>query len=159
MLFRSTSEHFASIKLSEVRAGDIVIAKIGALFGRATILPAMDKKAVVSGNSLKLTVNRAKCSNRWAELFFKHLKTSGQIDLTVNGSAQPALSLGDMNNLNFLLPSISEQKAITSYLDRETSKLETLVSESESAIELLKEHRSALITNAVTGKINVEASA
>ena len=56
-------------------------------------------------------------------------------------------------------PPLPTQQAIADFLDRETAKIDTLVSESESAIELLKEHRSALITNAVTGKINVEASA
>jgi type I restriction enzyme S subunit len=55
-------------------------------------------------------------------------------------------------------PSIIEQKAIMKYLDRETAKIDTLVIEAQSAIELLKEHRSALITNAVTGKINLEES-
>jgi type I restriction enzyme S subunit len=50
----------------------------------------------------------------------------------------------------------SEQKAIAAYLDRETAKLDALVAEAEGAIELLKERRSALITAAVTGKINVE---
>lgn len=53
-------------------------------------------------------------------------------------------------------PQIQEQKAIEAYIIRETAKLDALVAEAEGAIELLKERRSALITAAVTGKINVE---
>lgn len=57
------------------------------------------------------------------------------------------------------LPKMEEQTTIAAFLDRETAKMDELVAEAESAIELLKERRSALITNAVTGKINVEGLA
>jgi len=53
----------------------------------------------------------------------------------------------------------SEQISIGAFLTRKTQKLETLINEARLAIELLKEHRAALITNAVTGKINVEGMA
>jgi len=66
------------------------------------------------------------------------------------------LTQGDFLDYQFALATISEQKYIAAFLDKETSKIDTLVAEAESAIELLKEHRSALITNAVTGKIDVE---
>ncbi|HOI22534.1 MAG TPA: restriction endonuclease subunit S [Spirochaetales bacterium] len=67
-----------------------------------------------------------------------------------------ALRYDNFVKLELPLLSQSEQKAIAAYLDRETAKLDALVAEAEGAIELLKERRSALITAAVTGKINVE---
>jgi len=77
------------------------------------------------------------------------------IDEAAHGTL--AIRMDVFKALPVLLPPKAEQQAIASFLDRETSKIDTLVSEAQSAIELLKEHRSALITNAVTGKINVEA--
>lgn len=56
----------------------------------------------------------------------------------------------------FTIPKVDEQQFIVTFLDRETSKIDSLIKETEEAIGLLKEHRSALITSAVTGKINVE---
>lgn len=53
------------------------------------------------------------------------------------------------------LPPMREQAAIIAFLDREVSKLDTLMTEAERAIALLKERRSALISAAVTGKIDV----
>ncbi len=53
------------------------------------------------------------------------------------------------------LPPLSEQDSITIYLDQEICKLDTLTTEAQHAIELLKERRSALISAAVTGKIDV----
>lgn len=52
-------------------------------------------------------------------------------------------------------PSIQEQHTIIEYLDRETSRIDTLISKTNQAIGKLQEYRSALITAAVTGKINV----
>jgi type I restriction enzyme S subunit len=57
--------------------------------------------------------------------------------------------------IEFPLPSLAEQQAITAFLDRECSKLDTLTNEAERAIALLKERRAALISAAVTGKIDV----
>ncbi|BBE51873.1 Type-1 restriction enzyme EcoKI specificity protein [Ferriphaselus amnicola] len=150
-----SSEHFESIRRSETKAGDIVIAKIGAQFGKASVLPSIDKPAVVSGNSMKLTVDETVCTTLWAYWQLYILKASGEIDLLNNGSAQPALSLSAMNQLVFLLPQIDEQKIILAFLDTETAKFDTLTAESNRAIALLQERRSALISAAVTGKIDV----
>ncbi|WP_338284583.1 restriction endonuclease subunit S [Limnobacter thiooxidans] len=150
-----SDNHFQTISRSQAFSGSIVIAKIGARFGSASILPPLDKKAVVSGNSLKLDVDGKRTSNNWIEKQLKFLKWSGQIDLLVNGSAQPALSLGGMNQLSVLIPPISEQELILSHLEFFGGKIDALIKKCECSIELLKEHRQALITAAVTGKIDV----
>ena len=48
-----------------------------------------------------------------------------------------------------------EQKAIAEYLDRATTRIDALIAKTERSIELLREHRTALITAAVTGKIDL----
>jgi type I restriction enzyme S subunit len=53
------------------------------------------------------------------------------------------------------LPPPAEQRAIAAFLDRECGRLDTLTTEAERAIALLKERRAALISAAVTGKIDV----
>ncbi len=54
------------------------------------------------------------------------------------------------------VPPIHEQRAIASYLDRETSKIDALISKNDELIALLREKRTALISAAVTGKISVD---
>ena len=58
-------------------------------------------------------------------------------------------------NINIPIPPNREQREITAFLDCETEKIDTLISKTYQAIELLKESRSALITAAVTGKMDV----
>jgi type I restriction enzyme S subunit len=53
------------------------------------------------------------------------------------------------------LPPREEQTAIATFLDRETTKLDTLMTEASTAIALLQERRTALISAAVTGQIDV----
>lgn len=56
-------------------------------------------------------------------------------------------------------PDVNEQRIIAAFLDRETAKLDVLTTEARRAVELLKERRSALISAAVTGKIDVRGLA
>ena len=65
------------------------------------------------------------------------------------------LNVEEIRSLFVVHPQEKEQSAIAEFLDRETSKLDALIAEAISGIELLKERRSALISAAVTGKIDV----
>lgn len=71
------------------------------------------------------------------------------------GSTVPHFNMSDISSIPFLVPAIAEQRAITDYLDRETTKIDRMVEKVEAAIECLREYRTALITAAVTGKIDV----
>jgi type I restriction enzyme, S subunit len=148
-------EHFKTICRSETKGGDIIIAKIGAQFGKSSILPTLDKPAVVSGNSLKLTINPQRCDVKFVNWHLTSLKQLGAIDDIVNGTAQPALSLGEMNNLPMLVPQLDEQHAIVEFLETQLQEFDVLTVEAEHAISLLQERRSALISAAVTGHIDV----
>ena len=62
---------------------------------------------------------------------------------------------------NFALatPSVDEQTVITAHLDRETTRIDTLLQKTQLSITFLKERRSALITAAVTGQIDLRETA
>lgn len=68
---------------------------------------------------------------------------------------QPSLRFDDLDKFRVPLPPPGEQAAIAAYLDAETAKLDALVGKVEEAVERLQEYRTALITAAVTGKIDV----
>ncbi|MFM7351771.1 MAG: restriction endonuclease subunit S, partial [Microcystis aeruginosa] len=57
--------------------------------------------------------------------------------------------------LPVLLPPSEEQRRITIYLDQETAKIDNLITKTLTSIDYLKEYRTALISAAVTGKIDV----
>ena len=80
---------------------------------------------------------------------FEH-QSSGFLTTTIN-----QLTIGNLNSMVVPLPPLPEQQSIASYLDKETSKIDNLIKEAESTIILMQEHRAALISAAVTGKIKV----
>lgn len=67
----------------------------------------------------------------------------------------PKINRNTLNSLRMPVPPLPEQTAIAAYIDRETVKLDKLVEKVETAITRLQEYRTALITGAVTGKIDV----
>ncbi len=69
------------------------------------------------------------------------------------------LTMDNLYSFKVPLPLQSEQDAIAAFLDRETAKIDTLTDAAERAIALLQERRSALISAAVTGKIDVRGLA
>jgi type I restriction enzyme S subunit len=69
-------------------------------------------------------------------------------------AAQPGLSVEMVSNLFIPVPPLREQHAIATFLDRETAKIDALVEEQRRLIELLKEKRQAVISQAVTKGLN-----
>lgn len=74
---------------------------------------------------------------------------------TMGAGVRQSLTQSDLIELPFLLPSDSEMSAVAVYLDRVTLEIDSTISSQERMIELLKERRSAIITQAVTGQIDV----
>ena len=63
--------------------------------------------------------------------------------------------MDEWRSVELPLPPILEQRSIVEFLDRETSKIDALVAKVHEAIDHLKELRTALISAAVTGRIDV----
>ena len=84
-----------------------------------------------------------------------------QEGVTLNWSfgTQQNIGMGVIENLAVAVPAIDEQKRIADLLGREATKLDALVTEANEAITLLQERRTALISAAVTGKIDVRGLA
>ena len=74
-------------------------------------------------------------------------------------SAVPAVDRKDVHADHTAVPHLSEQRAIAAFLDRETAQIDALVAKVREVIDRLKELRTALISAAVTGKIDVRETA
>ncbi len=70
-------------------------------------------------------------------------------------AAQPGLSVDLILSKHIPYPPQSEQQAIAEYLDKETAKIDSLIEKEQAIIGKLKEYRLALISEAVTGKIDI----
>jgi type I restriction enzyme S subunit len=93
------------------------------------------------------------CFN-FVSTFFGPVVLAGTAKSTVESLRRWMLS-----DFELTTPPLEEQKQIASFLDAETSKIDTLIEKANQSIALLKERRSSLISAAVTGKIDVREAA
>ncbi|MDE2893761.1 MAG: restriction endonuclease subunit S [Chloroflexota bacterium] len=94
-------------------------------------------------------------NHRW----LGHLLDAMNLGQHSAAAAQPGLAVDRINALHVPVPPTAEQAAIAAFLDSEHQRTDNLVKRMEEAVERLQEYRTALITAAVTGKIDVRDEA
>ncbi|MGH9381056.1 MAG: restriction endonuclease subunit S [Thermoanaerobaculia bacterium] len=77
------------------------------------------------------------------------------IELQATGSTAEGVKRRYLMAMAVCVPQLEEQRAIAAFLDRETARIDSLIAKVGDAVERLKELRTALISAAVTGKIDV----
>jgi type I restriction enzyme S subunit len=85
--------------------------------------------------------------------FLRPVALAGSNTVTMESLRRPLLV-----DFKIAVPPLDEQARITAYLDEQLAKVDALIAETERFIELARERRSALITAAVTGRIDVRAA-
>lgn len=135
---------------------DIVMAMTGATIGKVGRY-IDDQPALLNQ---RVCIYRATLPNSQRYLWYI-LNTAfytEHIALAAVGGAQPNISDSELLRCSVPVPSIDEQTTIADFLTIETAKFDTLASEAQRAIDLLQERRTALISAAVTGQIDVRAA-
>ena len=98
---------------------------------------------------------RDKINNEYLKYHF--VSDFGQRELQTRSTGSTALGIkaSHLKGSLIVVPPIAEQEKIAALLDRESTKIDGLISNIRKAIDRLKELRMALISAAVTGKIDV----
>lgn len=87
--------------------------------------------------------------------FVYYLSTTIPFSFYQTNTALPSMTQHDLLNNPITYPIYAEQELIANYLDQQVDKISAISNETQCSIELLKERRAALISAAVTGKIDV----
>jgi type I restriction enzyme S subunit len=131
--------------------GTLIYSNSGATLGVPKILKidACANDGVVAFLNLAIEVR--------SEFLYHYLQSITDCirDKIRQGSGQPNLNTDIVKALRFGLPPLGEQDAIVTRVSEYAEQFDTLTTEAERAIELLSERRSALISAAVTGQIDV----
>lgn len=94
-----------------------------------------------------------KSNNKY--LYYLVICLNDELNSIGTGSTYTAISVDEVENIKFPFPPIEEQKSIVKYIEFETTKIDCTIAKIGKEIELLQEYRIALISEAVTGKIDV----
>lgn len=153
-----TDQAVAKCHLPLVPAGSILVALTGQGKTRGTVT-VLDIEATINQHMAYVVPE----IDHWNSEYLLWCLTAAYGELRAasdeNGSTKGALTCEDLKRFRVAQVPLDEQRRIAAYLDEQTAKIDTLIAETESFIELARERRSALITAAVTGQIDVRGAA
>ena len=133
--------------------GDVLLSKDGTI-GRTTVV-VDDRDFVVASSLIIISPDASRLNSMFLNYLFQTSPVQEQIRSFVKGAGLPRLSIANLLRVTGLIPSIEEQVEIVNYLDREMAAIRALVESAKSVTLLLRERRAALVSAAVTGKIDV----
>ncbi|ETK08630.1 hypothetical protein T230_06775 [Tannerella sp. oral taxon BU063 isolate Cell 1/3] len=164
-IVRSNMESCLTIKVCKLTAGltyfeegDVVLAKVTPCFenGNVAIIPRMIHYC--GFGSSELFVYR--CKDKLApKLLFYYFQSAGFVSagtasMTGTGGLK-RVSPAFARNAKIPLPPLSEQRAIVAYIEKKTAAVDRMINACREQTELMKAYKQRLISDAVTGRINV----
>jgi type I restriction enzyme S subunit len=115
----------------------------------------IDEAVVFECHLIQARFDPQRFLGRFARYLFNSMEYRAHMVRSAKVTTMTTIDQEAIASTPILVPPLKEQTAIAAFLDRETSKIDGLVSEAQRAIDLLQERRTALISAAVTGQIDV----
>jgi type I restriction enzyme S subunit len=140
-----------------LRSGDIITTRTGANVGISAVVPSSLDLAQCF--TLLISSPKPDVNPHFYAHYINALPGKCYVDLTAWGSSQPNISVPIIQEMPTIFPPLNEQVEIVLHIDRTSGQYGELIAEATRGIELLQERRTALISAAVTGKIDVRSFA
>ena len=146
-----------------ISAGDLLISRANTreLVGSAAVASADHHNLMLCDKLYRLRLDPDLCLPAFLSLFLGTERARGQIELAATGASSSMLNISQSTILEMCLalPPIAEQQDLLQSIEESATQLDQLVKEAVLSIGLLRERRSALISAAVTGQIDVRSLA
>lgn len=137
----------------QLKKGDVIFARRGDL-GRCAVVTAEQEGWLCGTGSLKAKLNE-RLIPEYAYLLITSDGVISELSLESKGSTMENLNTETLGRVRIPVPTVSEQRSILDYVNDVSGKFGELILQADLAIQLMQERRTALISAAVTGKIDV----
>ncbi|NCB85140.1 MAG: restriction endonuclease subunit S [Bacteroidia bacterium] len=152
------NDYLITSEKSLLKRGDFVFADTSEdIPGSGNFTYLNSDTPVFAGYHTIIAVPEVEFTTRFVAYFFDSTQYRNQIRSSVTGTKVYSITQSILKNTNVILPPIQEQKLIVEYIDKEFSRLDSIISKFNKQIDLLQEYRTTLISEVVTGKIKVIA--
>jgi type I restriction enzyme, S subunit len=138
-----------------LRDGDIVIGMDGSKVGRNYAMTRTSDLPVLLVQRVARLRARHVVERRFVYWAIANSIFHYYVDISRTDPAIPHITRQDIAHFRIAVPPLEEQRAIATFIEPETAKIDTLIVKIKEGIERVKEYRIALISAAVTGKIDV----
>ncbi len=138
----------------KLEVGDVLVTKDGSTTGTTNIVRRLPSPTTVN-SSIAVLRSNGRINSLYLYYFFVSTYTQNVIKRMQGGMGVPHLFQADLRKFKLLMPPLEEQLDIASYIESRIPMFELLLEKATLEIRLLQERRIALISAAVTGKIDV----
>ncbi len=150
-----TEDTFKSLACTEVFPGDILISRLNEPIGRSCIMPDLGCKVVTSVDNVIYRPNTESFDKRFLVYYLNNNQFTEHANLLARGATMHRMSRTMLGHQFIIAPPIGEQIVISNMLDKKCSCIDSAIAKAKREIELLREFKQSVITEAVTGKIKV----
>ena len=150
----SWEDHLRYSMKYKPKVGDIYMVKSGATTGNLARVET-DIEFNIWSPLAALRPKAAFLSTDFLFFFMRSRAFFTAVELSWNYGTQQNIGMNVIENLRMVRPPLQEQTAIVQHIEAETARIEAKIAKTQRIIELQKEYRTALISEAVTGKIKV----
>lgn len=138
-----------------LKVDDVLFMKDGAAMGKLAYVVSLPSEACLNSHLLLLRPDRNQVLPKFLYYALKSVAFIAYMIQERVGTTFFGFSEESMGNYPLSFPNVDEQKEILKDLDSETARIDRMINKIETAIERVTEYRTALITAATTGKIDV----
>lgn len=146
-----------TLKKKIIKNGDILMALTGGTIGKIIRVKNLDEEVLQNYRVGKFIPKDTRTLDK--DFMFWVLSsefTFAQILFLQRETGQPNIGIGDFSKMFFPMPNtLEEQREIAAYIVEQKNETNTLISKYKKQIDLMQEYRTAIISQAVTGKIDV----
>ncbi|WP_022684169.1 restriction endonuclease subunit S [Sphingobium bisphenolivorans] len=150
-----SEERFEELRQYEVQPLDILISCVGT-FGKIALVPDSIERGIINPRLIRIRSGARVCPEYLCVLLRSGI-SSEQLSAFSRGGTMDVINIGVLGSLVLPVPPIDEQPAIVRAVTELKDRFAALSAEAARSIDLLLERRAALISAAVTGKIDVRA--
>jgi type I restriction enzyme S subunit len=148
-----SEDTFNELNCTELFEGELVISRLFLPVGRSCILPNLNNRVITCVDNVVLRPKDS-FNKFYLNYQFNSSRYSEFTELISRGVTLTRISRGMLGNNSIVVPPLSEQQQIVSFLDIKTSLIDSLIEKTQLKIELLKENRTSLINEVVTKGLN-----
>lgn len=148
-----SNEKYLELQQYTVKPGDVLISCVGT-FGKIATFPEHAEPGIINPRLIKVTPIE-KISSRFLEMVLRSHIVFEQMSLSSRGGTMDVVNIGILSELFLPMPPLSEQHSLIVEVQRLKTKFENLIDKAAASISFLQERRTALISAAVTGKIDL----
>lgn len=149
-----TKERYYESPEIMLKENDVLLTKDGSTLGTVNVVRELEREATVNG-SIAVLRTKEKLEGIFLNYFIKSNYIQNRIKFFKDGMGVPHLFQSDIKQFDLTVPPYEEEILIGKYLDLKIDKIDSIIDKFKLQIEKLKEAKQALISEAVTGKIEI----